>query len=106
MLGFSMRNNFTSRVQKVIRFSKEEAMRLGHDYIGTEHLLLGILKEGEGIAVKILKNLNLDLEKLKQRLEEASGPAGGMMTLGNLPLSNTGLSPSLAPVSTGILLAV
>ena len=82
-----MRNNFTSRVQKVIRFSKEEAMRLGHDYIGTEHLLLGILKEGEGIAVKILKNLNLDLEKLKQRLEEASGPAGGMMTLGNLPLS-------------------
>ncbi|MCK6620703.1 MAG: ATP-dependent Clp protease ATP-binding subunit [Calditrichaceae bacterium] len=87
MLGFSQRNNFTSRVQKVIRFSKEEAMRLGHDYIGTEHLLLGILKEGEGIAVKILRNLNLDLEKLKQRLEEASGPAGGMMTLGNLPLS-------------------
>lgn len=88
MLGFSsMRNNFTSRVQKVIRYSKEEAMRLGHDYIGTEHLLLGILKEGEGIAVKILKNLNIDLEKLKQRIEEASGPAGGMMTLGNLPLS-------------------
>jgi ATP-dependent Clp protease ATP-binding subunit ClpC len=87
MLGFSMRNNFTSRVQKVIRYSKEEAMRLGHDYIGTEHLLLGILKEGEGIAVKILKNLNTDLDKLKQRIEEASGPAGGMMTLGNLPLS-------------------
>lgn len=88
MLGFSsMRNNFTSRVQKVIRYSKEEAMRLGHDYIGTEHLLLGILKEGEGIAVKILRNLNIDLEKLKQRIEEASGPAGGMMTLGNLPLS-------------------
>lgn len=87
MLGFSMRNNFTSRVQKVIRYSKEEAMRLGHDYIGTEHLLLGILKEGEGIAVKIMKNLGIDLEKLKQRIEEASGPAGGMMTLGNLPLS-------------------
>ncbi len=87
MLGFNMRNNFTSRVQKVIRYSKEEAMRLGHDYIGTEHLLLGIIKEGEGIAVKILKNLGVDLEKLKQRLEEASGPAGGMMTLGNLPLS-------------------
>lgn len=87
MLGFSMRNNFTSRVQKVIRYSKEEAMRLGHDYIGTEHLLLGIIKEGEGIAVKILKNVSIDLDKLKQRLEEASGPAGGMMTLGNLPLS-------------------
>jgi len=87
MLGFSMRNNFTSRVQKVIRYSKEEAMRLGHDYIGTEHLLLGIIKEGEGIAIKIMKNLSVDIEKLKQRLEEASGPAGGMMTLGNLPLS-------------------
>ena len=53
-----MRNNFTSRVQKVIRYSKEEAMRLGHDYIGTEHLLLGVLKEGEGIAIKILQNLD------------------------------------------------
>ncbi|MFZ0389578.1 MAG: ATP-dependent Clp protease ATP-binding subunit [Calditrichia bacterium] len=82
-----MRNNFTSRVQKVIRYSKEEAMRLGHDYIGTEHLLLGIIKEGEGIAIKILKNLNVEIDKLKQRLEEAAGPAGGMMTLGNLPLS-------------------
>lgn len=87
MLGFSMRNNFTSRVQKVIRYSKEEAMRLGHEYIGTEHLFLGIIKEGEGIAIKILKNIGIDIEKLKQRLEEASGPAGGMMTLGNLPLS-------------------
>ncbi len=87
MLGFSMRNNFTSRVQKVIRYSKEEAMRLGHDFIGTEHLFLGIIKEGEGIAIKILKNIGIDVEKLKQRLEEASGPAGGMMTLGNLPLS-------------------
>jgi ATP-dependent Clp protease ATP-binding subunit ClpC len=87
MLGFSMRNNFTSRVQKVIRYSKEEAMRLGHDYIGTEHLFLGIIKEGEGIAIKILKNLGVEIDKLKQRLEEASGPAGGMMTLGNLPLS-------------------
>ncbi len=87
MLGFSMRNNFTSRVQKVIRYSKEEAMRLGHDYIGTEHLMLGIIKEGEGIAIKILKNLSVEIDKLKQRLEEASGPAGGMMTLGNLPLS-------------------
>ncbi|NOQ97729.1 MAG: AAA domain-containing protein [Calditrichae bacterium] len=82
-----MRNNFTSRVQKVIRYSKEEAMRLGHDFIGTEHLFLGIIKEGEGIAIKILKNIGIDVEKLKQRLEEASGPAGGMMTLGNLPLS-------------------
>jgi len=82
-----MRNNFTSRVQKVIRFSKEEAMRLGHDYIGTEHLLLGILKEGEGIAVKILQNLNCDLAKLKKAIEDSTAPSGGTMTIGNLPLS-------------------
>ncbi len=82
-----MRNNFTSRVQKVIRYSKEEAMRLGHDYIGTEHLLLGILKEGEGIAIKVLQNLNCDLLKLKKAIEDSTAPSGGTMTIGNLPLS-------------------
>lgn len=82
-----MGNNFTSRVQKVIRYSKEEAMRLGHDYIGTEHLTLGIIKEGEGIAIKILKNLGCDLEKLKKAIEDATAPSGGTMTIGNLPLS-------------------
>ena len=82
-----MRNNFTSRVQKVIRYSKEEAMRLGHDYIGTEHLLLGVLKEGEGIAIKILQNLNCDLIKLKKAIEDSTAPSGGTMTIGNLPLS-------------------
>jgi ATP-dependent Clp protease ATP-binding subunit ClpC len=81
------KNNFTSRVQKVIRFSKEEAMRLGHDYIGTEHLLLGIIKEAEGIAVKILQNLGADLHKLKKGIEDATAPSGGTMTIGNLPLS-------------------
>ncbi|MBN2425728.1 MAG: ATP-dependent Clp protease ATP-binding subunit [Calditrichaceae bacterium] len=82
-----MKNNFTSRVQKVIRYSKEEAMRLGHDYIGTEHLLLGIIKEGEGIAIKILQNLGSDLLKLKKAIEDSTAPSGGTMTIGNLPLS-------------------
>jgi len=82
-----MKNNFTSRVQKVIRYSKEEAMRLGHDYIGTEHLLLGIIKEGEGIAIKILQNLGVDLTKLKKAIEDSTAPSGGTMTIGNLPLS-------------------
>ena len=82
-----MKNNFTSRVQKVIRFSKEEAMRLGHDYIGTEHLVLGVIKEGEGIAIKILQNLGCDLSKLKKAIEDSTAPSGGTMTIGNLPLS-------------------
>jgi len=50
-----MEENFSPRVRDVITYSKEEALRLGHDYIGTEHLLLGILRDGEGIAVAILK---------------------------------------------------
>ena len=62
-------------------------MRLGHDYIGTEHLLLGILKEGEGIGIKILQNLNCDLTKLKKAIEDSTAPSGGTMTIGNLPLS-------------------
>ena len=85
--GKYMKNNFTNRVQKVIRFSKEEAMRLGHDYIGTEHLLLGVIKESEGIAVKILLNLGCDLTKLQKAVEDSTAPSGGTMTIGNLPLS-------------------
>ncbi len=82
-----MKNNFTNRVQKVIRYSKEEAMRLGHDYIGTEHLLLGIIKESEGIAVKILQNLRCNLNNLKKSIEDSTIASGGIMTIGNLPLS-------------------
>jgi len=83
----TMKNNFTNRVSKVIRYSKEEAMRLGHDYIGTEHLVLGIIKEAEGIAIKILQNLGCELPKLKKAIEDSTAPSGGTMTIGNLPLS-------------------
>ena len=83
-----MKNNFTARVQKVIRYSKEEAIRLGHSYIGTEHLLLGIIKENEGIAVKILKNLDCELAKLKMTIEDVARPTGESLQVGtNLPLS-------------------
>ncbi|MCB0280650.1 MAG: ATP-dependent Clp protease ATP-binding subunit, partial [Calditrichaeota bacterium] len=83
-----MKNNFTARVQKVIRYSKEEAIRLGHSYIGTEHLLLGIIKENEGIAVKILKNLDCELSKLKMTIEDVARPTGESLQVGtNLPLS-------------------
>ena len=54
-----MEGNFSERVQEVIRLSREEALRLGHDYIGTEHLLLGIIREGQGVAVKYLRNLDV-----------------------------------------------
>jgi ATP-dependent Clp protease ATP-binding subunit ClpC len=74
-------------VQDVIRLSREEALRLGHDYIGTEHLLLGIIREGEGIAVKILRNLGVDLYKLKKTIEDTVRTSGGTLTIGNIPLT-------------------
>jgi ATP-dependent Clp protease ATP-binding subunit ClpC len=82
-----MEGNFSNRVQDVIRLSREEALRLGHDYIGTEHLLLGIIREGEGIAVKILRNLGADLYKIKKAVEDTVRSSGGTLTIGNIPLT-------------------
>ncbi len=82
-----MDGNFSERVQEVIRLSREEALRLGHDYIGTEHILLGIIREGYGIAVKILQNLNVNLLTLKKTIENTVKAAGGTLTIGNIPLT-------------------
>src|SRR3989339_756863 len=82
-----MEGNFSNRVNDVIRLSREEALRLGHDYIGTEHLLLGIIREGEGIAVKILKNLGADLYKLKKGIEDTVRTSSSTITIGNIPLT-------------------
>lgn len=82
-----MDSNFSNRVQEVIRLSREEAIRLGHDYIGTEHLLLGILKEGEGVAITILKNLEVSISKLKKSIEESVPHTGATLTIGNIPLT-------------------
>ena len=69
-----MNDNFSQRVKDVIAYSKEEALRLGHDNIGTEHLVLGILRDGEGKAVKLLESLNVDLQQVRQRIEIMSPP--------------------------------
>src|SRR3990172_1989941 len=82
-----MDGNFSDRLQEVIRLSREEALRLGHDYIGTEHLLLGIIREGQGVAVRILRNLDCDLIKLKKAIEDTVRTSGGTMTIGNIPLT-------------------
>jgi len=67
-----MDENFSPRVKDVIQFSKEEAIRLGHNYIGTEHLLLGMIREGEGVAIDILIGLGVDVKSLRKRIEELS----------------------------------
>ena len=82
-----MDSNFSNRVQDVIRLSREEAIRLGHDYIGTEHLLLGIIREGEGIAIKIFKNLGKDVNKVKKVIEDTVRQTGATLTVGNIPLT-------------------
>jgi ATP-dependent Clp protease ATP-binding subunit ClpC len=82
-----MEGNFSERVQEVIRLSREEALRLGHDYIGTEHLLLGIIREGQGVAIKILRDLECDLIKLKKAIEDTVRTSGGTLTIGNIPLT-------------------
>lgn len=82
-----MDGNFSDRLQEVIRLSREEAMRLGHEYIGTEHLLLGIIREGHSVAVQILKNLDADLIKVKKSVEDSVRASGGTLTIGNIPLT-------------------
>ena len=78
---------FTERVRRVMHFAREEAGRLQHDYIGTEHLLLGLLREGEGVAAVVLMNIGLDIEQVRRAVEEAVPPSGGTLTIGDLPFN-------------------
>lgn len=83
-----MEAKFSPRVKDVISYSREEALRLGHDYIGTEHLLLGLIREGDGMAIKILKSLGVDTSKLRRAVEDAvKGNSGTTVNLGNIPLT-------------------
>jgi ATP-dependent Clp protease ATP-binding subunit ClpC len=82
-----MDSNFSQRVQEVIRLSREEAIRLGHDYIGTEHLLLGIIREGEGLAINIFRNLSVEISQLKKTIEDTVKHTGSTLTVGNIPLT-------------------
>ncbi len=72
-----MKENFSKRVQTTMKYAKEEAIQLGHSYVGSEHLLLGILREGSGRAVDILEELGCDLEELRLMIEDMVKPAGG-----------------------------
>src|SRR6186713_901177 len=70
--------NFTERVRKVLTMAREEAARLHHEYVGTEHILLGLIREGEGVAASVLQNLNVELDEIQQKIEETvkKGKAG------------------------------
>jgi ATP-dependent Clp protease ATP-binding subunit ClpC len=85
----NMEAKFSNRVKEVISLSREEALRLGHDYIGTEHLLLGMIREGEGVAVGVLKKLGVPLDELRAEIEKVSkGTATHeIKNLANIPLT-------------------
>jgi ATP-dependent Clp protease ATP-binding subunit ClpC len=80
-------NRFTERAKKVLFMAREEARRLQHDYVGTEHILLAMIREGQGVAATVLVNLGLNLELVKRRVEEMSPQAGGTLALGDMPFN-------------------
>ncbi len=84
-----MDNNFSAQVKEIISFSREEALRLGNDFIGTEHLLLGLIREGENTAIKVLKQLNVDLYELRKEVELAVKDKTGknIANINSLPLT-------------------
>ncbi len=82
-----MNDMFSEAARKAIEYARDEAARLRHDYIGTEHLLLGLIRLGEGMAIDIISNIGIDLAELKTSVEEVVQPSGGTMTMGQLPLT-------------------
>ncbi|HEY3322364.1 MAG TPA: ATP-dependent Clp protease ATP-binding subunit [Planctomycetota bacterium] len=82
-----MFDRFTDRARKVMSFARQEAERFNHDYIGTEHVLLGLVKEGSGVAANVLENLDVDLEKVRLEVEKLVKPAPDVVTMGQLPFT-------------------
>jgi ATP-dependent Clp protease ATP-binding subunit ClpC len=83
-----MNYNFTDRVRKVLAMAREEAIRLQHDYVGTEHILLGLIREGEGVAAAVLTNLSVDLDQIHEQVEESVKKGKATIALGELPYTS------------------
>jgi ATP-dependent Clp protease ATP-binding subunit ClpC len=82
-----MFDRFTDRAKKVMSFARQEAMKFNHEYIGTEHILLGLVQEGSGVAANVLKNLTIDLEKIRHEVEKIVKTGPSMVTMGQLPFT-------------------
>src|SRR5690349_2245159 len=80
-----MYERFTDRARKVMQLANQEAQRFNHEYIGTEHILLGLVKEGSGVAASVLKNLDVDLRKIRMEVEKIVQAGPDMVTMGRLP---------------------
>jgi ATP-dependent Clp protease ATP-binding subunit ClpA len=80
-----MYERFTDRARKVMQLANQEAQRFNHEYIGTEHILLGLVKEGSGVAANVLKNLDIDLRKIRLEVEKIVQSGPDMVNMGKLP---------------------
>jgi ATP-dependent Clp protease ATP-binding subunit ClpC len=80
-----MYERFTDRARKVMQLANQEAQRFNHEYVGTEHLLLGLIKEGSGVAANVLRNLDVDLRKIRNEVEKIVQAGPEMVTMGRLP---------------------
>src|SRR5271156_476950 len=81
----AMMNNFTPRAQQVLALASKEAERFNHNYVGTEHLLLGLIKLGQGVAVNVLQRMGLDLERVRMEVEKHVGAHLETNMIGNIP---------------------
>src|SRR6195256_683357 len=80
-----MMNNFTPRAQQLLALARKEAERFNHNCVGTEHLLLGLIKLGQGVAVNVLQKMGLDLERVRMEVEKHVGPHPATNMVGNIP---------------------
>ena len=80
-------NNFTPRAQQVLALARKEADRFNHNYVGTEHILLGLIKLGQGVAVSVLQNMGLDLETVRIEVEKQVGSGPENTISGNIPFT-------------------
>ena len=77
-----MFDRFTDRAKKVMNLARQEAQRFNHEYLGTEHILLGLVQEGSGGAANVLKNMSIDLNKIRTEVEKIVKPGPSMVTMG------------------------
>jgi ATP-dependent Clp protease ATP-binding subunit ClpC len=84
-IGNTIMNDFTPRAQQVLALARKEAERFNHNYVGTEHLLLGLIKLGQGVAVIVLQKMGLDLETVRMEVEKHVGPHPETEMVGNIP---------------------
>src|SRR5437868_5963345 len=82
-----MFDRFTDRARRVMGLARQEAQRFNHEYIGTEHILLGLIQEGSGVAANVLRNLDIDLDKIRREVEKIVQSGPSMVTMGQLPFT-------------------